>query len=347
MSEPRGLVAVDEVVPLAVSARAEVLADLVRVLTEAPVHEVRNVGADQIVAMRRVRPLWATVTAWVLALPTLGLGLLLLRVRRESSLSLRLLSGTQGVDLALEGTVERATLERLRGLRATVASRTPRRPTPMVAPAPVASLPSVPAVPPGVAGPSLSAGPSGPAGPGLLAPPPAAATFPGHPAPAVPLPDAAPAFPPPSSPLLPPPPGDRAGDLAVDRTVRRGIAPVEAAPAPAAVPAPPVPAVVLDSGERVDVDGVVLVGRDPAPAPGESGARLVRVADPGRSVSKTHLSLHPGDGVVWLVDRHSTNGVELVEDGRSRRAEPGVPLALREGVVARFGDRELRVAPLA
>lgn len=330
MARSRGPVSVDEVVPLAVSARAEVLADLVRVLTADPVHEVRNVGADEIVALRSARPGWATGLAWGLALPTLGLSLLLLRVSRRTSLSLRLLSGTQGVDLALQGAVEKSTLEALRGLRASVASRTPRRPAPMVAPPPVSGIVAAP-----VANRPI---------------PPAPVLTPDLPPTAAPMaaPMAAPATRPSSGPaagpvtgarepivLLPAPPP--AAD--VDRTVLRGdVAARPAAPAPA--PTPP-PVVVLDTGQRVAVDGLVLVGRDPAPGPGEDGAALVRVDDPQRSVSKTHLSLQAADGVVWVVDRFSTNGVDLVEDGRVRRADAGTPTVLRDGVVVRFGDRRL------
>jgi hypothetical protein len=79
--------------------------------------------------------------------------------------------------------------------------------------------------------------------------------------------------------------------------------------------APPAPprawALVLANGTRVSLDGPVLLGRDPAGIPDRPGAGLLPVADPGKTVSKTHALLEPTPGGVRVRDLHSTNGVAV------------------------------------
>jgi hypothetical protein len=102
---------------------------------------------------------------------------------------------------------------------------------------------------------------------------------------------------------------------------------------------------VLDDGVEINLVGTVLFGRDPSSVQGDgSGARLVAVADPEKSVSKTHLAVQ-SDGVdVTVVDRHSTNGSTLIApDGTERRLVPGLATALVPGASVRFGARTVRL----
>ena len=145
----------------------------------------------------------------------------------------------------------------------------------------------------------------------------------------------------------------------VNRTAMR-LAPVHGLPATAATrsrtplraasaptPTPPVAAtgvVSFDSGERVAVDTLLLVGRSPDPRPGEQGARLVSLPSADMSVSKTHVEVVVApDGALVVTDRGSTNGSTLVRRGTPRHLTPGRPATLLEGDVVILGDRTMHV----
>jgi uncharacterized RDD family membrane protein YckC len=101
----------------------------------------------------------------------------------------------------------------------------------------------------------------------------------------------------------------------------------------------------FDSGERVDVDTLLLIGRSPDPRLGEQGARLVTVPSADLSVSKTHLeAVVAGDGALVVTDRGSTNGSTLVRRGTPRHLSPGRATTLLEGDVVIFGDRRMQVS---
>lgn len=69
---------------------------------------------------------------------------------------------------------------------------------------------------------------------------------------------------------------------------------------------------VLSNGERYELASDVIVGRRPAPA---EGAALLPIADPTRTLSKSHARLR-FDGERWTVeDLGSTNGVVLLHEG--------------------------------
>lgn len=101
---------------------------------------------------------------------------------------------------------------------------------------------------------------------------------------------------------------------------------------------------VLDDGSEVDLSAPVLLGRDPSTSVEEGDAQLVAVADPERTVSKTHLKVELLGGVVLVTDRGSTNGSALVAaDGSESELEAGSPTEVPAGVAVRFGTRTLRV----
>ncbi|MBD8058453.1 RDD family protein [Cellulomonas sp. JH27-2] len=112
----------------------------------------------------------------------------------------------------------------------------------------------------------------------------------------------------------------------------------DVAPEPVvAVATPPDTAeVALSDGRRVVIDGVALVGRNPAAA---VDVQLVRVVDPTRSVSKTHLQVAVTPHGVWVADRGSTNGtVVTLPDGAQVVCPVDQPVRLRAGASVAFGD---------
>jgi hypothetical protein len=109
-------------------------------------------------------------------------------------------------------------------------------------------------------------------------------------------------------------------------------------------PAPPVgrpeaattAELALSDGRRVVVEGVALIGRNPAAA---VDVQIVRVIDPGRSVSKTHLQVAVTPAGVWVADRGSTNGtVVTLPDGAQVVCPVDQPIRLRPGATVAFGD---------
>jgi len=100
----------------------------------------------------------------------------------------------------------------------------------------------------------------------------------------------------------------------------------------------------LDDGRDFRLERTVLIGRNPAPAAGESQAQLLPVADPGRTISKTHLHLLTDGAGVWVTDRHSTNGSAVTTpDGMRTALQPGVPAFVSPGTTVHFGDRTFNV----
>lgn len=69
----------------------------------------------------------------------------------------------------------------------------------------------------------------------------------------------------------------------------------------------------FSTGESFTVYGSGLVGRNPHPEPAEHFDHIVRVLDPGRSISKTHLEFGQEAGVFWIKDRFSGNGSNIRE----------------------------------
>lgn len=96
------------------------------------------------------------------------------------------------------------------------------------------------------------------------------------------------------------------------------------------------PTLVFPDGRRVDLDDVIVVGRAPVAPDSAPAARSISVSVP--TVSKTHALIgHDAHGV-WLVDLHSSNGSEILDEaGRSERAVPGERLTIPPGSLIRIG----------
>lgn len=114
---------------------------------------------------------------------------------------------------------------------------------------------------------------------------------------------------------------------------------------PARSSRPPAVAVIqLDNGDRFDLTGTALIGRNPKPQPGETVAHALPIEDPTQSISKTHLCIQVSGTGISVVDRHSTNGSALERQGELVELVPGIPVDVRPGDVVRFGDRSLTFA---
>lgn len=97
----------------------------------------------------------------------------------------------------------------------------------------------------------------------------------------------------------------------------------------------------LSDGRLLTIERTALVGRNPA---ADVDVQLVRVVDPARSVSKTHLQIGVEPGGVWIADRGSTNGtVVTLPDGGQVVCGVDQQVRLRVGSTVTFGDCSLRL----
>lgn len=150
------------------------------------------------------------------------------------------------------------------------------------------------------------------------------------PAPAPPMP--APAVPAPAVPMSVP-----TAPTAVSPTPAPVVAPVGAPPAAST------DWLVLDSGEREPLEpGAVLVlGRAPRP---EDGERALVVADPTRSLSRTHARVGRDAQGLWVADAYSANGTRLRLPGTEPETmERGARRHVPSGTVLEIGERTMTV----
>jgi hypothetical protein len=115
-------------------------------------------------------------------------------------------------------------------------------------------------------------------------------------------------------------------------------------PAPS-VTARPVARLVISSGDTVDVDRAVIVGRAPEARrfPSHEQPRLVTVPSPAQEISSTHLEVRPGSGAdhgtAVVTDLGSTNGTVLVQPGLPPEdLRPGIAVQLIPGAIIDLGD---------
>lgn len=96
----------------------------------------------------------------------------------------------------------------------------------------------------------------------------------------------------------------------------------------------------LDDGRTIELERLVLMGRNPQPAPHEGSALLVQVGLDGQAVSKTHLAVATDEHGPYLVDRGSTNGTALVSSsGRLEPLMPGIRSRVAAGQRVSLGQR--------
>ena len=125
------------------------------------------------------------------------------------------------------------------------------------------------------------------------------------------------------------------------------------APVPPTEPAPPslVPltqrttfVVAFSTGQRLTVDGPVVVGRRPEQAAAEAGAAAFAVDDPERSTSRAHAAFDVVDGQLVVTDRGSGNGTVVHRSGVEIECVEGRPVALRPGDELELGSVGATVA---
>jgi hypothetical protein len=68
---------------------------------------------------------------------------------------------------------------------------------------------------------------------------------------------------------------------------------------------------LFDDGRRVEVEGTVLFGRDPAPLPRYPGGQTIALADASMQLSKTHTAVGIDGDAIWVEDCNSTNGTAM------------------------------------
>ena len=111
------------------------------------------------------------------------------------------------------------------------------------------------------------------------------------------------------------------------------------------VVAHPVAKLIFSTGELIDVDRVILVGRAPEAHRFASSdqPRLVTVASPQHEISSTHLEIRPGagadHGMAVVTDMGSTNGTVLVQPGLPPEdLQAGIAVSLIPGAILDLGD---------
>jgi hypothetical protein len=98
--------------------------------------------------------------------------------------------------------------------------------------------------------------------------------------------------------------------------------------------------IVTPAGERHAIRGATVIGRAPAP---REGATVLALADPSKSLSKSHALLDVVDDRLVIEDLGSTNGV-IVHDGTVELdLPPGERTALAAGVTLELGEYTLGV----
>ncbi|WP_349898474.1 double zinc ribbon domain-containing protein [Parafrigoribacterium soli] len=96
----------------------------------------------------------------------------------------------------------------------------------------------------------------------------------------------------------------------------------------------------FSTGESFTVYGTGLVGRNPQPEPAEYFDHIVRVLDPSRSVSKTHLEFGQEAGAFWVKDRFSGNGSIVREpEGDPVRCQPDRRYRVVRGTRVEMGEQ--------
>jgi hypothetical protein len=97
----------------------------------------------------------------------------------------------------------------------------------------------------------------------------------------------------------------------------------------------------LSTGELLDLDQSLVIGRQPSVSRVQGGVmpRLVQVASPGGDISRSHVEVRLEGWHVMLCDLKATNGTVLVRDGQPpRRLAQNEMAILLDGDVAELGD---------
>jgi RDD family protein/FHA domain-containing protein len=98
--------------------------------------------------------------------------------------------------------------------------------------------------------------------------------------------------------------------------------------------------IIFDSGQRLTVDGTIVIGRNPDAAAGP----VFALPDLSRSLSKNHVKLEWSGTVLWITDLASTNGTTLVSAaGRHTTLLAGKRASASVGSRIELGNRSFMV----
>jgi hypothetical protein len=97
----------------------------------------------------------------------------------------------------------------------------------------------------------------------------------------------------------------------------------------------------ISTGELVDLDQSLVIGRQPSVSRVQGGVmpRLIQVASPGGDISRSHVEVRLEGWHVMLCDLKATNGTVLVREGQPpRRLAQNEMAILLDGDIAELGD---------
>lgn len=97
----------------------------------------------------------------------------------------------------------------------------------------------------------------------------------------------------------------------------------------------------LSTGDLLDLDESMVIGRQPSVSRVQGGGmpRLVQVASPGGDISRSHVEVRLEGWHVMLCDLKATNGTVLVREGQPpRRLAQNEMAILLDGDIAELGD---------
>lgn len=101
---------------------------------------------------------------------------------------------------------------------------------------------------------------------------------------------------------------------------------------------------VSTTGQRFEVTGRSLLGRNPAPEPDQRYDTVLVLVDDGKTVSKSHLELVVLADQLLATDLGSGNGTVVEVYGQPPlRLTPGMPQPVPRGAVLRLGKHRITV----
>jgi hypothetical protein len=107
------------------------------------------------------------------------------------------------------------------------------------------------------------------------------------------------------------------------------------------VPRPRLGRLRLSTGELIDLEQSLVIGRQPSVSRVQGGImpRLVQVASPGGDRSRSHVEVRLEGWHVMLCDLKATNGTVLVREGQPpRRLAQNEMAIVLDGDIAELGD---------
>lgn len=107
------------------------------------------------------------------------------------------------------------------------------------------------------------------------------------------------------------------------------------------VPRPRLGRLRLSTGELIDLDESLVIGRQPSVSRVQGGVmpRLVQVPSPGGDISRSHVEVRLEGWHVMLCDLKATNGTVLIREGQApRRLAQNEMAILLDGDIAELGD---------